>query len=173
MNVFLIGYRCTGKSTIGRLLAEKLHLPFADADRELEKEHCMTIAEMVSLHGWEYFREKEREILVCLCKKDKQIIATGGGVILSPENIRTMKKNGTVIWLKADVRTITSRMLADDKTQSQRPALTDKGLTDEIGENLALRCPLYENAADICADTDRISAEELCIYLTDKIMNAN
>ncbi|MGE0086787.1 MAG: shikimate kinase [Desulfococcaceae bacterium] len=169
MNIFLIGYRCTGKSTIGRMLAENLGLTFADADRELEKEHCITIAEMVARQGWEYFRQKEREILVQLCQKDNQIIAAGGGVILNSENIRTMKKSGTVIWLKADVQTITSRLLGDEKTQSQRPALTDKGLVDEIGENMAFRHPLYENAADISVDTDNISAKEICMDLIEKI----
>ncbi len=169
MNIFLIGYRCTGKSTIGRMLAETLGLTFADADRELEMEHRITIAEMVARHGWEYFRQKERETLVRLCKKDNQVIATGGGVILNPENISDMKKSGTVIWLKADAETVKSRLLGDEKTQSQRPALTDKGLVDEIEENMAFRYPLYEKAANFFVNTDGVSADELCRALIDKL----
>ncbi len=169
MNIFLIGYRCTGKSTVGRILAERLKQTFADADRELEKENRTSIREMVAHHGWKYFRDKERETLVRLCKGDRQVIATGGGVILRPENIRQMKENGRVVWLKAEAGTIAERMLADEKTQSQRPALSDRGLLSEIEEMLSFRKPLYEQAADFSVDTDSACAEEICNLLMEKL----
>ena len=151
------------------MLADRLKQAFVDADRELEKENRTSIREMVGQHGWEYFRGKERETLMRLCKGDRQVIATGGGIILSPENIRLMKENGKVIWLKADAMTIKSRMLQDEKTESQRPALTEKGLLNEIEEMLSFRSPLYENAADISVDTDSAGTEDICSILIENL----
>lgn len=169
MNIFLIGYRGTGKTAVGKILAEKRKQDFIDADLALEKENDISISEMVAEHGWGYFRQKERETLIRLCKGDHQIIATGGGVILNPENIRIMRENGKVIWLKASAETVTSRILKDEKTASQRPALTDKGVMDEIEETLSFRRPLYEKAADFSVDTDGMGLKTICKSLMEKI----
>lgn len=161
-NIFLIGYRCTGKTTVGKLLAGETGWQFADADAEVEAESGMSIADMVARHGWPYFREQERTTLQRLCRLTCHIISTGGGVILDPENIRDMKAAGTVIWLKASPETIIKRLLADSQTLSQRPALTDQTWENEIRETLAQRMPLYEQAGDVAVETDRISIQDIC-----------
>jgi shikimate kinase len=168
MNIFLIGFRCTGKSSVGKALAHRLAYPFKDADEELVRESGICIADMVAMHGWPFFREQEQEIIHRLSRTDNHVIATGGGAILNPDNIRDMKDNGFVIWLKAKPETIRQRIVRDKVTQEQRPALTDKGLIAEIEETLAIRNPLYEQASDICVDTDDLDIGEIVgvLYLT-------
>jgi len=162
MNIYLIGYRCTGKTTIGKALAESLGWHFADADEELVRANSMTVAEIVAQFGWDYFREKEREIILQLSLLDQYVIATGGGVILKPENIQDMKQSGIIVWLRASPEIIKKRILSDAATRDLRPALTSKGLTDEIEETLLKRTPLYENAMDFFADTDSWDIDTIC-----------
>ncbi|NJL60378.1 MAG: shikimate kinase [Desulfobacteraceae bacterium] len=104
MNIFLIGFRCTGKSSVGKALAQRLTYPFKDADEELVAESGVSITDMVAKHGWPFFREQERDIIHRLSLSDNRVIATGGGVILDPDNIRDMKHNGFVMWLKGKTR---------------------------------------------------------------------
>jgi shikimate kinase len=162
MNIFLIGYRCTGKTTVGKALAQRLQRCFIDADEELTKENNISIADMVAQHGWDYFRQREREVIRRLSNFDNHVIATGGGAILNPENIRDMKKSGFVVWLTASPETIRYRIVKDKITDTQRPALTDKGLLEEIGEMLAIRNPLYETAMDMRVETDSLDADSIC-----------
>lgn len=162
MNIFLIGYRCTGKTSVGKALARRLHRPFADADEELAKENCMSIADMVAQYGWDYFRKKEREIIRQLSSLENYVIATGGGAVLNPDNIRDMKKSGAAVWLTASPETIRHRIMKDKVTETQRPALTDKGLLEEIGEVLATRNPLYQTAADMSVKTDSLDTDGIC-----------
>lgn len=168
MNIFLIGFRCTGKSSVGKALAQRLAYPFKDADEELVRENGVSITEMVAQHGWQFFREKERSVIRSLSMLDNHVIATGGGAVLNPDNIADMKCNGFVIWLKAKSDTIRQRILQDKITDEQRPALTEKGLIAEIEETLAVRNPLYEQASDICVDTDDLDIGEIVgvLYLT-------
>ena len=90
------------------------------------------------------------------------VIATGGGAILNPDNITDMKNSGFVVWLKATARTIRYRILLDKITETQRPALTDKGLLEEIEDLLAIRNPLYEKAMDMSVETDTPDADGIC-----------
>ena len=88
MNIFLIGYRCTGKTTVGRSLAKSLGRPFFDADKELVKEQRLNISEIVSQKGWDAFREMESMVIKRICDLDNYVVATGGGVVLNDENIK-------------------------------------------------------------------------------------
>ncbi|MCP4345081.1 MAG: shikimate kinase [Desulfobacterales bacterium] len=169
MNIFLIGYRCTGKTSAGRLLAKKLDWPFIDADSELVKENGTTISEMVASHGWDYFREKERDIIKKLAALDRHVIATGGGAVLNNENVKDMKKGGTIVWLKASSETIRQRILQDENTEDQRPALTSKGFADEIEGVLFNRNPIYKSAADFYIDTDSLSIADICSAITEGV----
>jgi len=162
MNIFLVGYRCSGKTSVGKTLARKLHRPFADADEELVRENNMSISDMVAQHGWDYFRQHERAVIRQLSSLDNYVIATGGGAILNPDNITDMKNSGFVVWLKATARTIRYRILLDKITETQRPALTDKGLLEEIEDLLAIRNPLYEKAMDMSVETDTPDADGIC-----------
>jgi shikimate kinase len=173
MNIYLIGYRCTGKTSVGKILAKSLNLPFVDADAAVEKENGMTISEMVASFGWNYFREKEKTMIRGLSALGGQVIATGGGVILDPENVRRMKETGRVVWLKAGAEAIEQRLLADVKTADQRPSLTGKKLTDEIKETLEIRTPLYENAADFSVDADDMPVDAIAQKVADVVQKSS
>ena len=154
MNIFLIGYRCSGKTITGQTIAGILDRPFIDTDFKVVEEQGMTISQIVDQKGWDYFRQKETAVLKKVCNHGRQIVATGGGIVLSKENTAYMKKNGTIVWLKATFETIKERMLIDSKTKDFRPSLTTKKLETEITETLLLRNPYYEKAMDFSIDTD-------------------
>lgn len=162
MNIFLIGYRCTGKSTVGKRLAERLNWKFVDADEALVSTEGRSITQLVAQSGWDAFRRIEKSVLKNLCQLENQVIATGGGVVLDEKNIELMKENGPVIWLHASVQTIYDRLLSDQKTASTRPSLTDKDIWDEIVTTLMERKPLYERAMSGYVDTDDKQADEIC-----------
>jgi shikimate kinase len=154
MNLWLIGYRCTGKTTVGRILAEAAGLRFVDADVALTREIGQSISAFVSENGWPAFRREESRILQQLSREDEQVAATGGGVILDPANVQIMRETGTVVWLTARPETILSRLGEDPGTAENRPALTEQALSAEVRATLAEREPLYANAAHHSVETD-------------------
>lgn len=171
MNIYLIGYRCTGKTSVGKLLAGRLDMEFADTDRLLEQRAGMHISNYVSRYGWESFRELETEIIRDLSRRDGLVAATGGGVVLRDENVRHMKETGLLAWLKARPETILARMKNDSKTGNQRPALSADPLVQEVYQTLKQRTSLYEQAARIQVSTDDADIENVCETLIEKTMN--
>ena len=169
MNIFLIGYRCTGKSVIGRSLSNKLAWPFIDADLELIEEYGMTISEIVKKFGWDQFRKLERAIIKKASQKDKYVVATGGGAVLDSKNVERMKRNGVLIWLKAAPKTIKKRMSADKNTEDMRPSLTSKGILQEIEETLLNRYSHYESAMDFYIDTDDLGINAICDIILEEM----
>jgi shikimate kinase len=161
MNIFLIGYRCTGKTTVGESLAGILGWSFVDMDADLVDQIKTDISDFVSKCGWKAFREKESQLLTHVCAGDRQVVATGGGVVLDRHNVESMQGGGKIIWLQAKPQTIKQRLMQDIRTETMRPALTSKGLLQEIEETLADRCLLYENAADVAIGTDHRSVEKI------------
>lgn len=158
MNIVLIGYRGTGKSTVGKLLAARLGRELVSTDAEIIKRAKRTIPEIVTQEGWEYFRNLESDICRELASRDKLVIDTGGGAILRTQNVEALKKNGTVFWLTASVETIEKRIGDDD----QRPSLTGaKSFVDEIQDVLRERTPNYQTAADHTIATDDRSINQL------------
>ena len=168
MNLFLIGYRCTGKTTMGKALARRLGWTFMDTDRMIVETTGTSIARMVDENGWPFFRAQERQVMESISAGDRQVVATGGGIILDGRNVSIMKKSGTVVWLTANEKTIEDRMIADDATAGNRPSLTGHGLIGEISSVLSERRPLYEKAADVVIDTDQEKVAAIC----DRIVNA-
>ena len=161
MNLYLVGYRCTGKSSVGRLLAEAMAWTFVDMDQELVKEAGIPIDEIVDSRGWKYFREQEGKLLQRLSEATKQVISTGGGVVTVPENIAIMRDSGKVVWLHASPDTIAARMEEDSNTAGQRPPLHGNSSVVEIEEILAERLPLYDEAMNLQVETDDLSVEEV------------
>jgi len=158
MNIVLIGYRGTGKSTVGQLLAARLGRELVSTDAEIIKRAKRTIPEIVTQEGWEYFRNLESDICRELASRDKLVIDTGGGAILRTQNVEALKKNGTVFWLTASIETIGKRIGGDD----QRPSLTGgKSFVDEIGDVLRERTPNYQTAADHTIVTDDRAINQL------------
>ncbi|MEE4114262.1 MAG: shikimate kinase AroL [Desulfobacteraceae bacterium] len=169
MNLFLIGYRCTGKTSVGEVLAQQLGWRFVDTDRMVVDTGGVSIARMVADHGWPFFREQERQALVSVSTGHRQVVATGGGIILDERNVSAMKQSGRIVWLTADERTILTRMRGDSATSESRPSLTRQGLTAEIAAVLAERRPLYEKAADRIIATDRRTVAVICERILDAI----
>jgi len=158
MNIVLIGYRGTGKSAVGRLLAARLGRELVSTDAEIVKRAQRAIPEIVAQQGWDYFRDLESDICQELSGRDHLVIDTGGGAILRPQNIEALKKNGTAFWLTASVETIVKRIGSDN----QRPSLTGtKSFVDEIQEVLQERMPKYQAAADHVIETDNRSINQL------------
>lgn len=151
MNIVLIGYRGTGKSEVAKKLALTLSWPVSSTDELIVKRVSKTIPEIVENIGWAGFRDLESRIVKEVSSCDRQIIDTGGGAILRPENLKALKRNGILVWLKASVETIQKRIYGDH----ERPSLTGgKSFIQEVREVLAHRTPLYEKAADFQIDTD-------------------
>ena len=173
MNLFLIGYRCTGKTTIGKAIAAAIEWSFVDADTLLVRECGKPIKEIVDTEGWDAFRRMERSTLKQICTADRQIVATGGGVVLDKANIKAMKTSGMVIWLGATAETIQKRMLQDKNTGNFRPALTDKGRMNEIEDLLLKRNPYYESASDFSIQTDDVPVSEITQTIIEKLNESN
>ena len=158
MNIVLIGYRGTGKSTVGRLLASRCGRKLVSTDVEIIKRAQRTIPEIVAQEGWEYFRDLESNICKELASRDQLVIDTGGGAILRAQNVEALKTNGTVFWLTASVETIARRI----GSGNQRPSLTGtKSFVDEIQDVLRERTPKYQAAADHIIVTDGRSTNQL------------
>ena len=161
MNIVLIGYRCTGKTTVGKALARDLHRLFIDTDLLLEEKTGAPIDAIVAEKGWEGFRDLETEVVQEVSEKDNFIIATGGGIVLREANTRSLKANGLLVWLRAGAGVIRERMALDIRMGKDRPSLTGKNPVEEIKEQLAIRDPLYEDAGDLVVDTDHLSTSEV------------
>lgn len=159
MNIYLIGYRCCGKTSVGKYLSRSLNLRFIDADAELERVLNTTIPQLTAEKGWEYFRQCEREILSMCAAQPNHIVATGGGAVIDPHNRHLLKTTGAVIWLNASADTIRERMQSDEKAGKHRPALTQQGLLEEITEVLEARRMFYQETGDIEIQTDGLSVE--------------
>lgn len=167
--LYLIGYRGTGKTTVARLLAARLGWPWHDADAALEERFGRTIREIFADEGEPYFRDKETIILQELAASPHAVIATGGGVVLRPDN-RDVLKRGTVVWLTAPASVLWQRLQADATTAERRPNLAQGGLA-EIETLLAARVPLYEACADWQIDTTERSPEEVAQKIFDWLMH--
>ena len=160
MNIILIGYRCTGKTTIGEILAERLGWPLVDTDTLIQDRAGRSIQEIVAEGGWADFRRREREIIADVAARDRQVISAGGGAVLDEENAKALRALGRVVLLTASPETIWGRMQADPKTAAERPNLTDSGGIAEIRNLLAERRPKYLAACHYEIPTDRFSPEE-------------
>ena len=160
MNLILIGYRGTGKTTIGAILAEKLGWPLVDTDTLVQERAGRSIQEIVAAGGWADFRRREREVIADVASRDRQVISAGGGAVLDDENTRALRGRGKVVLLRASAETIWGRMKADPKTLAERPNLTEEGGLAEVRRVLADRRAKYAAAADYTIPTDGFSPEE-------------
>jgi shikimate kinase len=143
MNVVLIGFMGSGKTSVGRRLARRLGYRFVDTDQFIEQELGCTIAELFSHKGEAYFRELETRLARRLCKLDNAIIATGGGMPITPGNLDLLKQAGAVVFLKASLEDILLRLERD----TRRPKLREgESLRETVTRLLEQRLPIYEQA---------------------------
>lgn len=156
MNIILIGMRGSGKTTIGKLLAHKLGLEFIETDQEIEKITGKNIATVVKQNGWDFFRTVEKEIIQSLKHRNKAVVATGGGVILSQDNIIVLKTLGKLIYLETPVDLLLERV-GDDLN---RPFLTDaKTSREDVESTMRERDTIYQQEADITINTSKKISE--------------
>ncbi len=150
MNLVLIGYRGTGKSTLSNSLGKRLGMTVYHMDAMLEERFGEKIAAYVEKNGWPSFRDEEQKLAEELSNKSGVIIDCGGGVVTREQNMQFLKRKGFVVWLQADSVTIARRIGGDQN----RPSLTGaKSTTDEIIEVLEERTPMYQAPADVEIDT--------------------
>lgn len=169
MNLILIGYRATGKTTLAKLLAGRLGWQWVDADVQIERRAGKSIAQIFAEEGEPAFRDLEAEVIAELCRRDKLVLAAGGGAPMREENRQAMHSSGRVIWLEAQPETILRRMSADATTAGRRPKLTDQPPLDEIIELLERREPIYRELAHLVVDTEGKTTDELTVEILDRL----
>ena len=155
-NLVLTGFMGAGKSTVGRLLAEKLNLRYVDTDAEIERRAKMSIAEIFEKHGEAYFRELERRVVEEVSELEGCVIVTGGGVVLNRENISNLRRKGVIVYLHAEPEVIYRRLHND----SSRPLLRVENPLSRIRELMEQRAPYYAEH-DYSVDTSELSVEQV------------
>lgn len=169
MNLFLIGYRATGKTTVAGYLAGRLDWRWIDSDDEIESVAGKSIADIFAADGQERFRDIESQVVERLAQGDRRVIALGGGAVLRPQNRLFLRRGGKVVWLQALPETINKRLAGDDTTAARRPDLTDTGGLTEIVQLLGQRTPIYQECADLVIDTEGKPAPEVAEEILGKL----
>jgi shikimate kinase len=165
--IALVGYRGSGKTTVGRILAHQLDWEFADADAELERRLGRTIPDLFAREGEATFRDEEERTLAELCRRKRVVLATGGGAVLRATNRLALKDFGAVVWLRAKPDAL-ARRLQDDRS-TDRPALTPLGVLEEIRSVLAAREPLYREVAHAVVPVDDRTPEEVADRILESL----
>tara|TARA_B100000676_G_scaffold63655_2_gene63090 strand:+ start:2034 stop:2552 length:519 start_codon:yes stop_codon:yes gene_type:complete len=168
-NIFLTGYRATGKTTVANQVATALSMESIDADVFLEQQAGLTIAEIFAAEGEIGFRDRESAIVKQLAAREQLVVALGGGAILREENRQALQGRGITIWLTASAETIFERMSTDPLTGQRRPNLTNTGGLAEVRELLQQRDPLYQAAADFSVDTEELSPAEVASRIVELV----
>ncbi|GHT11118.1 shikimate kinase [Planctomycetales bacterium] len=166
--VILIGYRCTGKTSVARQLGEALNLPIMDSDAVIQQRTEKSIAEIFADSGENGFRDIEESVITEIVQRhEPMILSTGGGVILRQTNRQYLRSAGKVIWLTATPETIIERLYADVQSRSLRPTLTTLPPLEEVKTLLAHRNPLYAETAHEIIATDSLTVSEIVKKIAD------
>jgi shikimate kinase len=167
MSIVLIGYRGSGKTTVGRRLADRLWQPFVDSDEEIVKRAGKSIKEIFERDGEPAFREIESAVVRDLCAVRDQVISLGGGAVLREENRAAIRAAGAnkVVYLRCDPEVLCQRICADPATTANRPNLTAAGGLEEVKHLLAVREPLYRQTMTAELDVTNLSPVEAVQYV--------
>lgn len=168
MNVVLIGYRGSGKTSVARRLADALACQMIDTDELITRDAGTTIAEIFDREGESGFRTRERDAVRAATSVSDRIISVGGGAVESPENRRLLSDYGTVIWLDADPEALWRRIQGDEQSASSRPNLADGGFA-EVESVLARRRKLYGELADIRVDTTIMDIDAVADLVIERL----
>jgi shikimate kinase len=169
MPLVLIGYRATGKTTVARLLAERLGWEWIDADVEIERRAGKAIARIFAEDGEPAFRNLEAEVIAELCQRPRLVLAAGGGAPLREQSRQVMRASGKVVWLTARPETIHTRMTGDQTTATRRPNLTNRGGLEEVVHLLATREPIYRESAHLEVDTEDKSPDDVAVEILKRL----
>lgn len=159
--ISLIGYRGCGKTSVGRLLAERLRWLFVDTDERIESEAGRTVAEIFAADGERMFRQREAEVVEAAMSGRQRVISVGGGAVLVRRNRKALRNAGACIWLTASAEELYRRIAADEKSAERRPSLTALPGPEEVESVLQARLPVYEATADYVISTMGRSIEEI------------
>ena len=169
MRVFLVGPPGAGKSTVGRHLAAQLQATFFDLDEVIQERAGADIPWIFDVEGESGFRDRETAVINEFTSIDNVVIATGGGVVLRPQNRSAMSSASTVVYLEASLSTLLSR--TEGKTK--RPLLVGKDVRQVLLEIMAVREPLYREVADITVASTGDSARRLAGVIAEKLKTFN
>ncbi len=165
-NIFLVGPMGAGKSTIGRELADKLHLEFFDSDQEIERRTGADIAWVFDLEGEEGFRKREETVIDDLSEMQGIVLATGGGSVISSQVRNRLSARGIVVYLETTI----DKQVARTQRDRRRPLLQTSEDPRTVLENLAVeRNPLYEEVADVIVQTDDQSAKVVANKIVERL----
>jgi shikimate kinase len=164
-NVYLVGLMGAGKTTIGRTLARRLDLDFVDSDREIEARTGVSIPTVFEIEGESGFRKRETQVISDLSRQSNQVVATGGGVVLSPENRHNMSESGFVVYLNVPPHTLWERTRHD----RNRPLLQVEDPLLRLKELYAQRDPFYREVANLVVDGSRINAQGVLQLLVTEV----
>ena len=163
MIFYLIGMMGSGKSSVGKLLANKLQFSNIDIDKEIEKDEKLSIKEIFEKKGENYFREIESKYL--LRKRNSAVVSCGGGIVLNKKNREFLRTSGYTIYLKSSIPTLEKRLL----NKSSRPLLSNDNLKETLINIYSKRKTLYTSAANTTIITDRRSVKEVCELIIKKL----
>ncbi len=164
-NIILIGPMGSGKSTIGSLIAKRLHRDFMDSDHYIEERTGVDIARIFDVEGEQGFRDRESKALIDLLSQSDRVIATGGGSVLRQENQRLLKQKGYIVFLDTTVNQQMQRLRRDKK----RPLLQTENPRERLEVLLAERRPIYLDLADLTIKTDKRVARRLAADIINQL----
>ncbi len=164
-NIILVGPMGSGKSTIGSLIAKRLHRDFMDSDHYIEERTGVDIARIFDVEGEQGFRDRESKALIDLLSQSDRVIATGGGSVLRQENQRLLKQKGYIVFLDTTVNQQMQRLRRDKK----RPLLQTENPRERLEVLLAERRPIYLDLADLTIKTDKRVARRLAADIINQL----
>jgi len=174
MHLYLIGYRGSGKSTVGRILAQRLNRPHLDSDDLIESESRMTIKDIFSTKGETWFRDLEAKIVYEVSTSVvPTVVSLGGGAVLREASQAILKATGKCVWLSASAEYLFKRIQSDLATQLRRPNLSQSGGFAEVADILSKRTPIYERLSDITVVVEVKTPDEICDEISDCMNSAN
>jgi shikimate kinase len=166
MSVVLIGYRGSGKTTVGKRLADRLWQPFVDTDELVVRKAGKSIREIFEKEGEPAFRDLESTVVRDALMLQEHVISLGGGALLREENRAALKASGhKVVYLKCEPEELHKRIAADPETAAARPNLTAAGGLEEVKELLAVREPTYRAAMTAELDVTHLSPQDAVVYI--------
>ena len=161
MNLFLIGYRGCGKSSVAPLLAKQLDWEVVDSDQVIQAKAGTTIAQIFDEQGESAFRSLEQTAITQLAQQDKQVVSLGGGAPMFQANRDVISSTGKAVYLSAPAEILWARISGDAVSDTQRPDLTEDGGLTEVRNMLAVRDSVYAACADCTIDTHDLTVQEV------------